>query len=146
VPAHLVNEAGLAVLGQGVEIGRRWSPSPSSHGPHSDPGVGKYCVVFICEIGLCVCRLCMHCADHALRDEVMAKLNPLENDPEFEPDAIKKGSVAACGICKWVPARLHRSATCAPQHPFAIFSSKVPRQSGITFSRSCTPPHQKDMC
>lgn len=36
----------------------------------------------------------------------MAKLAPLENDPEFEPDAIKKGSVAACGICKWVRAMI----------------------------------------
>mmetsp|Transcript_49836 Transcript_49836/g.161224 ORF Transcript_49836/g.161224 Transcript_49836/m.161224 type:complete len:2909 (-) Transcript_49836:280-9006(-) len=38
--------------------------------------------------------------------EVIAKLNPLETDPEFEPDAIKKGSVAACGICKWVRAMI----------------------------------------
>jgi dynein heavy chain len=34
----------------------------------------------------------------------MAKLKPLEEDPAFEPDVIKKASVAACGICKWVRA------------------------------------------
>merc|ERR1711941_263333 len=37
-------------------------------------------------------------------ESVMTKLAPLENDPAFEPDAIKKASVAACGICKWVRA------------------------------------------
>jgi dynein heavy chain len=36
----------------------------------------------------------------------MAKLKPLEEDPAFEPDAIKKASVAACGICKWVRAMI----------------------------------------
>eukprot|EP00434_Breviolum_minutum_P012043 symbB.v1.2.010619.t1/scaffold696.1/size260109/12 len=38
--------------------------------------------------------------------EVMTKLLPLETDPDFEPDAIKKASVAACGICKWVRAMI----------------------------------------
>lgn len=36
----------------------------------------------------------------------MVKLKPLEDDPNFEPDAIKKASVAACGICKWVRAMI----------------------------------------
>eukprot|EP00928_Gymnodinium_smaydae_P068047 TRINITY_DN5109_c0_g5_i1.p1 TRINITY_DN5109_c0_g5~~TRINITY_DN5109_c0_g5_i1.p1 ORF type:complete len:4182 (+),score=1201.92 TRINITY_DN5109_c0_g5_i1:1381-13926(+) len=34
------------------------------------------------------------------------KLKPLETDPAFEPDAVKKASVAACGICKWVRAMI----------------------------------------
>ncbi|CAJ1411101.1 unnamed protein product [Effrenium voratum] len=38
--------------------------------------------------------------------DVMTKLLPLETDPEFEPDAIKKASLAACGICKWVRAMI----------------------------------------
>jgi len=38
--------------------------------------------------------------------DVMVKLAPLETDPEFEPDAIKKASVAAFGICKWVRAMI----------------------------------------
>jgi len=38
--------------------------------------------------------------------DVMTKLLPLETDPDFEPDAIKKASVAACGICKWVRAMI----------------------------------------
>jgi len=38
--------------------------------------------------------------------DVMTKLKPLEDDPAFEPDAIKKASVAACGICKWVRAMI----------------------------------------
>jgi len=39
-------------------------------------------------------------------EEVMAKLKPLEEDPEFEPEAVKKASVAAFGICKWVRAMI----------------------------------------
>jgi len=38
--------------------------------------------------------------------DVIAKLKPFEDDPAFEPDAIKKASVAACGICKWVRAMI----------------------------------------
>merc|ERR1719502_1078498 len=37
-------------------------------------------------------------------DAVITKVTPLYNDPEFEPDKIKKGSLAAMGICKWVQA------------------------------------------
>merc|ERR1719502_1784861 len=36
--------------------------------------------------------------------EIIAKIMPLYNDPEFEPDKVKKGSLAAMGICKWVRA------------------------------------------
>jgi len=39
-------------------------------------------------------------------EAVMTKLKPFEDDPDFEPDAIKKASVAACGICKWVRAMI----------------------------------------
>eukprot|EP00931_Biecheleriopsis_adriatica_P034701 TRINITY_DN20021_c0_g4_i1.p1 TRINITY_DN20021_c0_g4~~TRINITY_DN20021_c0_g4_i1.p1 ORF type:complete len:4150 (-),score=1074.99 TRINITY_DN20021_c0_g4_i1:152-12580(-) len=38
--------------------------------------------------------------------EVIEKLKPLEDDPEFEPEVIKKASVAAFGICKWVRAMI----------------------------------------
>eukprot|EP00931_Biecheleriopsis_adriatica_P052316 TRINITY_DN3041_c0_g1_i3.p1 TRINITY_DN3041_c0_g1~~TRINITY_DN3041_c0_g1_i3.p1 ORF type:complete len:5045 (+),score=1273.98 TRINITY_DN3041_c0_g1_i3:2025-15137(+) len=37
-------------------------------------------------------------------DAVITKVKPLYDDPEFEPDKIKKGSLAAMGICKWVRA------------------------------------------
>mmetsp|Transcript_23863 Transcript_23863/g.43710 ORF Transcript_23863/g.43710 Transcript_23863/m.43710 type:complete len:2143 (+) Transcript_23863:3-6431(+) len=37
-------------------------------------------------------------------DAVINKVRPLYDDPEFEPDKIKKGSLAAMGICKWVRA------------------------------------------
>jgi len=37
-------------------------------------------------------------------EDVMAKLGPMETDPDFEPDVIKKASVAACGVCKWARA------------------------------------------
>eukprot|EP00927_Polykrikos_kofoidii_P032000 TRINITY_DN2738_c0_g4_i1.p1 TRINITY_DN2738_c0_g4~~TRINITY_DN2738_c0_g4_i1.p1 ORF type:complete len:2178 (+),score=489.64 TRINITY_DN2738_c0_g4_i1:748-6534(+) len=37
-------------------------------------------------------------------DAVIAKVRPLYSDPEFEPEKIKKGSLAAMGICKWVRA------------------------------------------
>ena len=37
-------------------------------------------------------------------DAVINKVKPLYDDPEFEPDKIKKGSLAAMGICKWVRA------------------------------------------
>eukprot|EP00927_Polykrikos_kofoidii_P031997 TRINITY_DN2738_c0_g1_i1.p1 TRINITY_DN2738_c0_g1~~TRINITY_DN2738_c0_g1_i1.p1 ORF type:complete len:3358 (+),score=626.85 TRINITY_DN2738_c0_g1_i1:1049-10075(+) len=35
---------------------------------------------------------------------VITKVTPLYEDPEFEPEKIKKGSLAAMGICKWVRA------------------------------------------
>jgi len=38
--------------------------------------------------------------------DIMEKLKPLEEDPSFEPEAIKKASVAAYGICKWVRAMI----------------------------------------
>ena len=37
-------------------------------------------------------------------DFVIAKVVPLYNDSGFEPDIIKKASIAAMGICKWVRA------------------------------------------
>eukprot|EP00442_Polarella_glacialis_P024664 CAMPEP_0115137118 /NCGR_PEP_ID=MMETSP0227-20121206/56805_1 /TAXON_ID=89957 /ORGANISM="Polarella glacialis, Strain CCMP 1383" /LENGTH=5027 /DNA_ID=CAMNT_0002544335 /DNA_START=143 /DNA_END=15226 /DNA_ORIENTATION=+ len=37
-------------------------------------------------------------------EAVITKVRPLYDDPEFEPDKIKKGSLAAMGICKWVRA------------------------------------------
>ncbi|CAE8637770.1 unnamed protein product [Polarella glacialis] len=37
-------------------------------------------------------------------EAVILKVRPLYDDPEFEPDKIKKGSLAAMGICKWVRA------------------------------------------
>lgn len=37
-------------------------------------------------------------------DTVIQKVVPLYNDPAFEPDTIKKASIAAMGICKWVRA------------------------------------------
>jgi len=43
--------------------------------------------------------------DH-IPDEVMEKLKPLEEDPNFDPEVIKKASVAAFGICKWVRAMI----------------------------------------
>jgi dynein heavy chain len=39
-------------------------------------------------------------------DDVMALLKPLENDPSFDPEVIKKASVAAFGICKWIRAMI----------------------------------------
>jgi len=39
-------------------------------------------------------------------DDVMQKLRPLEDDPQFDPEVIKKASVAAFGICKWVRAMI----------------------------------------
>jgi dynein heavy chain len=43
-------------------------------------------------------------------DQVISKVTPLYNDPEFEPEKIKKGSLAAMGICKWVRAMVVYSA------------------------------------
>jgi len=37
-------------------------------------------------------------------DAVVTKIMPIYNDAEFEPDKIKKASLAAMGICKWVRA------------------------------------------
>jgi hypothetical protein len=39
-----------------------------------------------------------------ISDAVMAKIQPLFKNPEFEPDTIKKASKAAAGICMWVRA------------------------------------------
>jgi dynein heavy chain len=48
----------------------------------------------------------MHYDKDNIPESVMAKLKPLESDEAFEPEAIKKASVAACGICKWVRAMI----------------------------------------
>jgi dynein heavy chain len=45
-----------------------------------------------------------------IKSEVIAKIMPLYNDVEFEPEKIKKGSLAAMGICKWVRAMVVYSA------------------------------------
>merc|ERR1719482_561073 len=39
-----------------------------------------------------------------ISEAVMVKVLPLFNDPAFEPDIVKKASIAAMGICKWVRA------------------------------------------
>eukprot|EP00928_Gymnodinium_smaydae_P017340 TRINITY_DN16627_c1_g2_i1.p1 TRINITY_DN16627_c1_g2~~TRINITY_DN16627_c1_g2_i1.p1 ORF type:complete len:2315 (-),score=450.26 TRINITY_DN16627_c1_g2_i1:520-6690(-) len=39
-------------------------------------------------------------------EEIINKLKPLEEDPDFDPEVIKKASVAAFGICKWVRAMI----------------------------------------
>jgi dynein heavy chain len=38
--------------------------------------------------------------------EVMKKVSPFESYPDFMPEIVKKASVAACGICKWVHAMI----------------------------------------
>merc|ERR1711861_89349 len=38
--------------------------------------------------------------------EVMKKVSPFEGQADFQPDVVKKGSVAACAICKWVHAMI----------------------------------------
>jgi dynein heavy chain len=43
-------------------------------------------------------------------DHVIQKIMPLYNDVEFEPEKIKKASLAAMGICKWVRAMVVYSA------------------------------------
>eukprot|EP00434_Breviolum_minutum_P002108 symbB.v1.2.001863.t2/scaffold77.1/size347087/34 len=50
-------------------------------------------------------RLLGYDKDH-IPVEVIEKLKPLEDDPEFDPEAIKKASTAAFGICKWVRAMI----------------------------------------
>merc|ERR1719454_1249989 len=37
-------------------------------------------------------------------DAIISKVTPLYEDPAFDPDAIKKASLAAMGICKWIRA------------------------------------------
>eukprot|EP00398_MALV-I-01_sp_L67-1_P000742 gene742-313_t len=41
-----------------------------------------------------------------IKPEVMEKVRPFGSNPDFEPDVVKKGSVAAAGICKWVRAMI----------------------------------------
>ena len=50
-------------------------------------------------------RLLGYDKDH-IPVEVIEKLKPLEDDPEFDPEVIKKASTAAMGICKWVRAMI----------------------------------------
>merc|ERR1719214_414891 len=38
--------------------------------------------------------------------EVLKKVTPFEANENFQPDMVKKASVAACGICKWVRAMI----------------------------------------
>jgi len=39
-----------------------------------------------------------------MKPEVIDKVRPFMDDPNFEPEVVKKGSVAAAGICKWIRA------------------------------------------
>lgn len=48
-------------------------------------------------------RMCYYDNDN-IAPEVMEKLLPLESDPAFEPEQIKKASAAAYGVCLWVRA------------------------------------------
>eukprot|EP00913_Durusdinium_trenchii_P020057 g18849.t2 len=50
-------------------------------------------------------RLLGYDKDH-IPVEVIEKLKPLEEDPEFDPEVIRKASTAAMGICKWVRAMI----------------------------------------
>ncbi|KAF8823129.1 dynein heavy chain family protein [Cardiosporidium cionae] len=45
-----------------------------------------------------------------IQPDVLLQIEPYENDPDFDPEIIKKASVAATGLCKWVLAiiRYHR--------------------------------------
>jgi len=38
--------------------------------------------------------------------EIIKLVKPFESNPDFEPEVVKKGSVAAAGICKWVRAMI----------------------------------------
>merc|ERR1719326_142129 len=52
-------------------------------------------------------RLLNHMIDYDkdnMSDELIRKVTPLYEDPAFDPDAIKKASLAAMGICKWIRA------------------------------------------
>lgn len=46
-------------------------------------------------------RMCNYDKDN-IAPAVMQKLLPLESDPAFQPDEIKKASLAAYGVCLWV--------------------------------------------
>ncbi|CAD7946598.1 unnamed protein product [Amoebophrya sp. A25] len=39
-------------------------------------------------------------------EATIAKVKPFEADPNFDPEAVKKSSVAAAGMCKWVRAMI----------------------------------------
>eukprot|EP00392_Amoebophrya_sp_AT5.2_P003107 g3112.t1 len=41
-----------------------------------------------------------------IAESVIAKVKPFEADPNFDPEAVKKSSVAAAGMCKWVRAMI----------------------------------------
>jgi dynein heavy chain len=52
-------------------------------------------------------RLLNHMIDYDkdnMTVECVTKVTPLYEDPAFDPDAIKKASLAAMGICKWIRA------------------------------------------
>jgi dynein heavy chain len=38
--------------------------------------------------------------------EIVEKVTPFTQNPEFQPEIVKKGSVAAAGLCKWVHAMI----------------------------------------
>jgi len=58
--------------------------------------------------------------------EVMKKVSPFEHQSDFQPDEVKKGSVAACAICKWVHAMIiyDRVAKNVEQEKLALAKSE----------------------
>eukprot|EP00929_Paragymnodinium_shiwhaense_P087551 TRINITY_DN476_c0_g7_i1.p1 TRINITY_DN476_c0_g7~~TRINITY_DN476_c0_g7_i1.p1 ORF type:complete len:2666 (-),score=827.08 TRINITY_DN476_c0_g7_i1:96-7328(-) len=48
----------------------------------------------------------LHFDKDNIPDSVVNKVKPLYDDPEFEPEKIRKASLAAMGICKWVRAMI----------------------------------------
>ena len=42
----------------------------------------------------------------AISAEVAAQVKPYLSNPDFDPDRVRKASVAACGLCKWVRAMM----------------------------------------
>jgi dynein heavy chain len=45
-----------------------------------------------------------------ITDDIIAKVTPYTDMDTFQPDIIKKASVAAAGLCKWVHAMITYSA------------------------------------
>jgi len=58
--------------------------------------------------------------------KVMKKVSPFEHQADFQPDVVKKGSVAACAICKWVHAMIiyDRAAKNVEQEKLALSKSE----------------------
>lgn len=79
-------------------------------------------------------RLFTYDKDH-IPVEIMAEILPYQTDPDFNPEVIKKASVAATSLCKWVLAIILYDQAVKIVEPKQIALAKAERELGAAMEK-----------